>query len=97
MKRSRTRRSGADDAHRQVATPDGRLSFVLMRTRAGVHVQRHEKVDEDSYAGTVSLQMLFRTESEFEQFCQADEMRFQQPLVYQALTREFHDLLCTDP
>jgi hypothetical protein len=93
MKQIRTRLSGADSSHRQVVSLDGRLIFVLQRTRAGVHVQRNETVVENAHAGTVSLQMLFRTEVDFRRFCEADETRFKQPLTYQALTREFHDLL----
>lgn len=93
MRHSRTRRSGENSLRREVVSLDGRLIFVLQRTHAGVHVQRSEKVDESSHAGTISLQMLFATESEFKRFCEADETRFKQPLTYQMLTREFHDLL----
>lgn len=96
MRHGRTRRNGANDDSRRVATQDEHLSFVLKRTRTGVFVQRYEKVDEHSHAGSVSFQMLFTTESEFEQFCRSDEMRFEHPLVYQALAREFHDLLHTE-
>lgn len=97
MRQSRTRDSGEDRSRRQVASLDGCLSFVLQRTRAGVHVQRSEKVNAKSHAGTISLQMLFTTESEFRRFCEADDTRFKQPLTYQALTREFHDLLSLEP
>lgn len=97
MKQNRIKRVGSDDGKRQISSPDGRLSFILARARTGVHIQRFEQLDKGSYAGTVSLQMVFTTGDEFELFCQADEMRFKQPLVYHALTREFHDLLHAAP
>jgi hypothetical protein len=82
--------SAAD--RRQVQSPDGNLTFVLQKTKVGVHVERRQQIDADSCTGLTLVHSLFVKETDFVRFCETDELRFQYPLTYKLLQREFNDL-----
>lgn len=70
-------------------SPDGAIVFVMKRTRAGVHMERtHVR----SPSSRVSHAMMFASPEEFDRFCEADDVRFQYPIVYQQIKRECHEL-----
>ena len=87
----RTRRG--HDARREVASPDGVVSFCMKRTACGVHVERTHRVDGSA---VVAHSALFATLGEFHRFCEQDELRFNYPLTYQQIRREFNDLFQVD-
>ena len=80
------------DVRRQITSPDGFVTFVLEKTRVGIHMERRQHVDIKSCTGFTSMHTLFLNESEFLRYCEADDLRFTCPLVFIRLTREFHDL-----
>ncbi|WP_296308755.1 hypothetical protein [Pseudomonas sp.] len=77
---------------RQITSPDGFVTFVLEKTKAGIHMERRQQVDIKSCTGFTSIHTLFSNKDEFLHFCEADDLRFTFPLVFTRLTREFHDL-----
>lgn len=87
------KRPTSPEGHRQVSSPDGAVTFILKRTKAGVHVERRHEVKGPSQQRFASIQALFTTEEEFERFCEADTVRFDYPLTHEQLRREFNGLI----
>ena len=83
--------------YRKVVSSDKRLTFILKKVKAGVHVERRQVLDHGSNTALVSVQTQFMTEHEFTRFYEADVMRFEYLITYQQLTREFNDLLDSYP
>lgn len=89
-----TKKANQSDSavRRQIASPDGFVTFVLEKKKSGIHMERRQKVDIESCTGFTSMHTLFSNEDEFLHYCEADDLRFTFPLVFTRLTREFHDL-----
>jgi hypothetical protein len=85
-------RSISARAERRVASPDGRLSFLLRRTARGVHVDRQYQVDTRRTAHAA----VFPDRQQFERFLDVDELRFQYALVYVEVRRAFDELIELD-
>jgi len=90
-KTKRNSPSGGD--RREVVSPDGVLVFVLKKASAGVHVERRQQVKHGARTGVASVLTLFANELAFVRFCESDALRFEYPLTYAQLLREFDDLL----
>lgn len=89
-----TKKANPSDGNlrRQITSHDGSVTFVLEKTRAGIHMERRQRVDIESCTGFTTMHALFLNEAEFLHYCEADDLRFICPHVFNRLAREFHDL-----
>jgi hypothetical protein len=85
-------RSSRGRAERQVASPDGRLSFLLKRTPRGVHVDRLNQMD----MRRTEYVAVFPDRQQFDRFLDVDELRFQYAVVYAEVRRAFDSLIELD-
>jgi hypothetical protein len=74
---------------RVVASPDGLLTFALMRSASGVHVERRSIVNGSS----LSLAVLFRNAAQFDRFRDSDRSRYDYPQTFKQLELAFDELL----
>jgi hypothetical protein len=85
-------RPGGEQRSDRAVSQDGKLRFELIKGDAGVHVERRQQVAQDSTIGCFSIQTLFTTSEEFARFCEADELRFEYPLLFVQVRRAFNEL-----
>lgn len=91
--RKRKRNSPSATDRREVASPDEAVTFVLKKATVGVHVERRQQVRNGARTDLASVQTLFTERPAFVRFCEADALRFEYPLTYAQLLREFSELL----
>ena len=65
-------------------SPDGSVSFVLVRHGGGVNVERTKA---RLHGGRMSTAMRFPDEASFIQWCDTDRLRFTYPLLFEQLRR----------
>lgn len=97
MRRSRHAAPTTPPTHRVVSSLDGSLVFVLSRTTRGLQIARKERTSAWSVDGFVSFVNVIRGEEQLQEFCDADPMRHQHPLVYAQLRREAYALFSIEP
>ena len=85
---------GATPSHASVATKDGTLTYDLSAVKGGVLVQR----TTCRRAGLQLCQTFHFTGAEdFDRWCRADPLRFEEPLLWESLLRQGHELLDANP
>jgi hypothetical protein len=89
----RSRAQKSSETRREVSSHDGVVRFLLERLATGVRVEREEVRPSGS---RVTHSVLLANAFAFERFCSADPLRFEYPLIYQQIRREFHDLSSAD-
>jgi hypothetical protein len=65
-------------------SPDGQVSFALVRHSAGVNVERTKA---RLHGGRMSTAMRFPDEASFIQWCDTDRLRFTYPLLFEQIRR----------
>jgi hypothetical protein len=80
------------EAATRYASPDGRVVFVLKTTSTGVWIGRQERRSEAEGEGFAIFEALFTSRESFERFRDVDPFRFEHPLLYDLVYREFHRL-----
>lgn len=88
MIRRRKTSPKSSEQERVVASPDGVLTFRLMKGKTGVFVERVQRRG----AGTLSHSAVFFSQEEFAAFCDTDDLRFNYQLLYLQLRKNFEDL-----
>ena len=69
----------------QIGSKDGALTFILQATRSGLRVERRYTADVQDYTGFSSIWTIFEDIESFQEFCDADRLRFTYPMVYKEL------------
>jgi hypothetical protein len=87
---NRTFRTPTETPQRVICSSDEVLQFALQRASRGIHLQREQRFPSGS---RVAHAALFTSAQQFEKFLDADELRFEYPIVYRQLRREFDTLL----
>lgn len=91
---SKRPRHGKPRVDSPVASWDGRLSFLLQRTHAGVHVERRQELTRNSdQTGVVSIQVFFANSDEFDRFCEADSLRYEYATCFADVKKAFNELI----
>ena len=70
-------------------SPDGRVSFTLRTLDGGLYAERHET---DPAVGRLVQSVVFRDEASFVRWCEADNAKFEYPLVCARIRRKGCDL-----
>jgi hypothetical protein len=82
-----------DAGGKTLSSEDGLIEFTLVATPQGLYVERGTLKPG---AARVMMSTLFRDESSFTRWCEADSTRFDYPLVYVNLKREGEALLARE-
>ena len=89
-RRGRPPRIRAEKPHRTLSSPEGTISFTLVRREGALYVER-ETLEPSGERRIVAA--LFKAPDEFLRWCEADKARFASPLMHSRVRKEGLDLL----
>lgn len=82
----------AKDDLRVVASADSTLTFAMRPTARGMLVERtHCR----SLGPRIVLLMVFETSERFDRWCASEPVRFDDPMLFEQLCRQGHEVLCS--
>ncbi len=72
------------------SSPDGKLGVTLRPCAGGLYVERWHTIDA---SGAITQGLMFADETEFHRWCDADDARYDYPLMWVNMRRAGGDLL----